>query len=62
MKDQPAIPDDVGRTLPALGAYPPMRRNPGIPLSPQLAIGGGLVHSAMPKDEAIGLQGVQNGH
>jgi hypothetical protein len=88
MKDQPAIPDDVGRALPlhrqnpwprlltlcaylrgdvllgrsALGTYLPMRRHPGIPLSPQLAIDGGLVHSAMPKDEAIGLQGVRNGH
>jgi hypothetical protein len=88
MKDQPAISDDVGRTLPlyrqnpwlrlltlyaylrgdvllgrsALGTYPPVRRHPGIPLSPQLAIDAGLGHSAVPKDEAIGLQGVQNRH
>jgi hypothetical protein len=33
-----------------------------IPFSPQLAIDGGLAHPAMPKDEAIGVQGVQNAH
>jgi hypothetical protein len=38
-----------------------MRRHPRIPLSPQLVIDGGLADSAMPKDEAIGLQSVQNG-
>ena len=53
---------DVLHGRSALGVYPPMRRHPLIPLSPQLAIDGGLVHSAMPKDEAIGLQGAQNAH
>jgi hypothetical protein len=42
----------------ALGVYPPMRRHPEIPLSPQLAIDGG----AIPNGEAIGLQSVQNAH
>jgi hypothetical protein len=81
MKDQPAIPDDVGRALSldrqnpwpglpklcaylrgdvrlgrsALGTYASMRRHPGIPLSPQLAIDGGLAHSASPENEAVGL-------
>jgi hypothetical protein len=36
-----------------------MRRHPQIPLSPQLAINGGLARSAAPKDKAIGLQGVR---
>ena len=88
MKDQPAVPDDIGGALPlhrqnpwprlltlcaylrgdvldsrsALGVNLPMRRHSRIPLSPQLAIDGGLIHSAMPKDESIGLQGVKNGH
>jgi hypothetical protein len=53
---------DVLHRRPALGVYPPMRRHPQIPLSPQLAIDGSLAHSAVPKDEAIGLQGVQNVH
>ncbi|MDX6515792.1 MAG: hypothetical protein QOH73_1458, partial [Gaiellaceae bacterium] len=44
------------------GVNLPMRRHPRIPLSPQLAIDGGLVDSAMPKDESIGLQGVKNWH
>ena len=61
-----AVDRDIGRDVlhgrSALGIYPPMRRHPQIPLSPQLAIDGGLAHSAMSKDEAIGLQGVQNGH
>jgi hypothetical protein len=87
MKGQPAIPDDVGRSLPlhpqnswaglralcsylrgdvlhgwsTLGIDPPMRRHPLIPLGPHLAVDGGVVHPATPKDEAIGLQGVQNG-
>jgi hypothetical protein len=46
----------------ALVIYPPMRRNPRIPLGPQLAIDRSLFHSARAKDEPIGLQGVQNGH
>ncbi len=52
---------DVLQGRSALRIYPPVRRHPRIPLSPQLAIDGGLAHSAMPKDEAIGLQGLQNG-
>ena len=51
---------DVRHGRPALGVYPPMRRHPRIPLGPQLAIDGGLAHSAVPKDKAIGLQGVQD--
>jgi hypothetical protein len=46
---------DVIHGRSALGIYPPMRRYPRIPLSPQLAKDGGLVHLAMPKDESIGL-------
>jgi hypothetical protein len=53
---------DVLHGRPALGVYPPRRRHPPIPLSPQLAIDGGLAHPAMSKDKAIGLQGVQNAH
>src|SRR6185437_4229015 len=53
---------DVLHGRPALGVYPPMRRHPQIPLSPQLAIDGGLAHSAAPEDKPIGLQGVQDAH
>lgn len=51
---------DVLHGRSTLGIYPPMRRNPRSPLSSQLAIDGGLAHSATPKDGAIGLQSVQN--
>ncbi len=53
---------DVLHGRAALRVDPPMRRHPLIPLCPQLAIDGSLVDTALPKDEAIGLQGVQNGH
>lgn len=88
MKDQPAIPDDVGCALPlhrqdprprlltlcaylggdvlhgrsAIGIYLPRGRHPRIPLSPQLAKDGGLVHSAMPKNKSVGLHSVQDAH
>ena len=46
---------DVLHSRSPVGVYLPMRRHPQIPLSPQLAIDGGLGHLAMPKDEALGL-------
>lgn len=54
--------DDVVNGGSAVRTHPPMRRHPRIALGPQLAIDGGLVRSALPKDESIGRQGVQNGH
>jgi len=53
---------DVLHGRPALGVYPPMRRHPQVPLSPQLAVDGGIARSGMPENEAIGLQGIQNAH
>src|SRR5690625_3895861 len=53
---------DVLHGRSALGTQPPMRRHTRIPLSPQPAIDSGVVHSGRPKDEASGLQRVQNGH
>ena len=38
-----------------------MRRHPRIPLRPQPAVHVGIGHSASPKNESLGLQGVQDG-
>jgi hypothetical protein len=39
-----------------------VRWYPWIPLTPQAPVDGGVVRSAGPEDEAVGLQGVQNAH